>query len=174
MNILQVRSNTRASPLTDPYPDNIRMCRNKARKSGGRETSLVACQTDRFEGYDYKPSNLPHPVPRLEHYVSVDRPRNVKVDLDIVRRGYVDAFLLRKSTPSIPLFVHTQRILCSPDTVFQGPSSRLSLLSGPRPPLPPEMTHLPDVPLKSTTQHSSTDLARLYISCSRTCSPSLK
>ena len=50
MNILLVQSNTRASPLTDPYPDSIRMWCKKARKSGERETSLVACQTDRFEG----------------------------------------------------------------------------------------------------------------------------
>lgn len=111
MNILQVQSNTRASPLTDPYPDNIRTRCKKARKSGERETSLVACQTDRFEGHHHRPRNLPHPIPRLEHYMSVDRPRNVKVDLDIVRRGYVDTFLLQKSTQSIPPFAYTQRNL---------------------------------------------------------------
>jgi len=174
MNILQVRSNTRASPLTGPYPDNIRMRSNKARKSGGRETSLVACQTDRFEGHHHKPRDLPHPIPRLEHYMSVDRPRNIKVDLDIVRRGYVDTFLLRKSTASIPPFPYTQRILYSPDTAFQGTPSPTSLLSGPGRRFPPETTHLSDAPSKSTTQHSSIDLARLYISCSQTCSLSLK
>lgn len=42
-NILQVRNNTTASPLTGPYPDNTHRWYKKARKSGERGTLLVAC-----------------------------------------------------------------------------------------------------------------------------------
>ena len=39
--------------------------------------------------------------------MSADCPRNIKVDLNIVRRGYVETFLLRKPTyqPSLHLYL---------------------------------------------------------------------
>jgi len=62
VNILQVRSNTTASPLTDPYPDNIRMRCKKARKSGERETSLVVC-SKRVSFKDTIKSQATYPIP---------------------------------------------------------------------------------------------------------------
>ena len=85
-NILQVRSNTTASLLTDPYPDNTRRWCKKARKSEERGTLLAACpKTSQFEGHNHKKNDLPHPISSLEHDMPADRPRNIKVDLDIIR-----------------------------------------------------------------------------------------
>ena len=99
--------------------------------------------------------------------MSVNYPRK-EVDLDIVRRGYVDTLLLPES---IPPFAYT--ILYPHDTASQGPRVLCRCLR-PRPRrCLPETTDLPDAQSKSTTQHSSTDPTLFYIPCSQNCPPSL-
>lgn len=107
-NILQVRNSTTASRPTDPCPDNTRRWCKKARKSGERGTSPVVCpERIGLNDCNHKSKDLPHPIPCLEHDMSVDCPRNIKVDLDIVCGGYVDAFLLPNSTHQyFPSLIH--------------------------------------------------------------------
>ena len=91
-----------------------------------------------------------------------------EVDLDIVRRGYVDTLLLPKSIPSSLIQYCTHTILPP-----KGPRV-LCRCFRPRPHrCLPETTNLPDAQSRSTTQHSSTDPAVLYIPCSQTRPPSL-
>jgi len=64
--------------------------------SAGRSLTRCQSQTGRLEGHYHNPSDVPHPILRLKHPTSVDCPRDIKVDLDIVRGGYIDTLLLRK------------------------------------------------------------------------------
>ena len=88
--------------------------------------SLPVLKKGQFEGHHHEPGDLPHPIPRLEHHMSVRCTRNIKVDLDIARRGYVGNFLLRKSTYQIQPFAYTQGILYPPGAALK----RLRALCG--------------------------------------------